>query len=256
MNYKLLLCSLLLLAAGGWLCAQTAATTGTTTAAGGFDYSRGRYGLAATTEVFSVPAELSHESGPWLFRATGSWLTIKGPSAAALTGGDGGLTRPTSASESGLGDLYLELTHRTMSVHEVNLDTTARVKLPTADEARGLGTGEADYYLQVTGHRTIGQVTPFATLGYRVLGDSVRYPLRDGFYATGGAHLRTSDRTVVTAALDWRSRILRGADPGIEASVGVTHDLTPRWRVFAYALAGFTDASPDAGTGLRLSYRF
>ncbi|MBI2514395.1 MAG: hypothetical protein HYV96_20670 [Opitutae bacterium] len=244
----------------GALLAQTTTPTpppSALTVGTGFDYSRGSYGLATDTTVTSVPVEFSYEGGPWIFRAFTSWLTIKGPSAAALTGGAGNLTRPTSASESGVGDVYLDLTYRPDAISDGwHLDPTVRVKLPTADEDRGLGTGEADYYAQLTGYRTFGSVTPFVTGGYRILGDSDRYQLRDGAYGSGGAHFRTSDRTVLTASLDWRSRVVDGGDAGTEATVAVTHDLNDRWRLFVYGQKGFTDASPDVGGGMRLSYRF
>lgn len=243
------------LLAGGILIAQS--TSPVHFVGSGVDYSRGRYGLATATEVVSFPLEITRETSRWVFRAMFSWLRITGPSAAALTGGDGGLTRPTSASESGVGDIYLDATHRSGALGGgLNLDTTFRVKLPTADERRGLGTGEPDYYAQVTAYRTFGDLTPFASGGYRVLGDSERYTLRDGAYASAGAHLRTSNRTVLTASFDWRDRIAPGADVAQEVSVAVTHDLTPRWRLLAYGVKGFTDASPDAGGGLRLNYRF
>lgn len=243
------------LLAGGFVIAQTTSPIHAVTS--GVDYSRGRYGFSSSTEVLSLPFEITRETGQWVFRAMFSWLNITGPSAAALTGGDGGLTRPTSASESGFGDVYVDATFRAGEIGGgVHLDTTLRAKLPTADERRGLGTGEPDYYAQVTAYRTFGRVTPFASAGYRVLGDSDRYQLRDGAYASGGAHFRTSERTIVTAALDWRDRIGPGADAAKEASLAVTHDITPHWRLLAYGLKGFSDASPDTGGGVRLSYRF
>lgn len=241
----------------GALLAQTDAPVAKTSLATGFDYSRGSYGLASDTTVTSVPVELTYDSGPWIFRAFTSWLTIKGPSAAALTGGSGNLTRPTASSESGLGDLYADATYRADPfANGVRVDTTLRAKIPTADEARGLGTGEADYYGQLNVYRTFGATTPYVTGGYRVLGDSDRYQLRDGPYASAGAHFRASDQTVITVGYDWSSRITDAADSASDAMVAVTHDVNDRWRVFAYALKGFTDASPDVGAGLRVSYRF
>lgn len=247
----------LALVAGALLAQTTTPPPPSISVGTGFDYSRGSYGLASDTTVTSVPVEFSYESSAWIFRAFTSWLTIKGPSAAALTGGAGSLTRPTSASESGVGDLYVDATYRSGDLgNGLNVDTTARVKLPTADDDRGLGTGEMDYYAQLTAYRTFGSVTPFVSGGYRVLGDSDRYQLRNGPYASGGAHFRTSDRTVLTASLDWRSRVIDGGDAGTDATLAVTHDLNDRWRLFVYGQKGFTDASPDVGGGMRLSYRF
>lgn len=250
------LCLPLFLAAAGLVSAQTAVTTipATTTLGTGFDYSRGDYGFATDTEVSSVPLNLVHERGPWLLSASLSWLNVKGP--ATIVGG-GGAPRPTTASESGLGDLYGGATYQFGTVGGVvDMSATARVKLPTADEDRGLGTGEADYYAEVTFFRTFSSVTPFVTVGYRVLGYNSTYGLRDGAYATGGAHFRLSTATVVSALVAWRRPIIAGGEDAREGMLMVSHDFAERWRVTAYALKGFTDASPDFGTGLAASWRF
>lgn len=220
----------------------------------GFDYSQGDYGFGADTEVFSVPLNLGYQSGPWLFNASFSHLTIKGP--ATIVGG-AGTPRPTAESESGLGDIYADATYQFGPVlGSVNLAATARVKLPTADEDRGLGTGAADYYGELTFSRTFGSTTPFAITGYRVLGDYAGYPLRNGAYVSAGAHFRVSDASVVSAMLNWRQRIVTGGDDSTDALLMFSHDLDARWRLMAYGLAGFTDASPDVGAGLQVTCRF
>lgn len=255
MKHLLLLLSAFL-AAAGLASAQTAVTTpaSSATLGTGFDYSRGDYSFATDTEVFSVPLNLGYERGPLALSASFSYLTVKGP--ATVVGG-GGAPRPTTASESGLGDIYAGATYRFGSMGgAVNMDATARVKLPTADEDRGLGTGAADYYGELSFYRTFSSVTPFVTVGYRVLGDNAAYDLRDGFYASGGAHFLLSTATVVSVLVNWRRPILAGGDDAREAMVMVSHDFAERWRVTAYALKGFTDASPDFGTGLAASWRF
>jgi hypothetical protein len=249
--------SFLLLAAGALVAgAQTTVTPppSVTTVGTGFDYSRGDYGFAQDTEVFSVPVMLSHESGSWLFNASVSHLTIKGP--ATVVGGSGA-PRPTTSSESGVGDVYLSATYQAGAIADVvNVSGTFRAKLPTADEDRGLGTGSADYYGELTFYRTFESVTPFVTLGYRVLGDGPTYELRNGIYAAGGAQFRASPATVLTAMLSWRRPIIAGGDDAMEGMVMATHDFADRWKLTAYALKGFTDASPDIGTGVQVSYKF
>lgn len=225
------------------------------TLASGFDYSRGDYGFPTNTEVFSFPLDLGYESGAWLWRASFTHLTIKGPAAIV---GDGAATRPTANSESGLGDIYLGATYRSArpAFGQVHIDPTVRVKLPTASETRGLGTGATDVYSQLDFYRTSGGVTPFVTVGYRVLGDNTTYQLHDGLYGSAGAHFRASPATVVTTSFDWGQRMLAGGSNTSDAMVAVTHDVDSRWRVMGYVLKGFTNASPDFGGGTRLTYRF
>lgn len=220
----------------------------------GFDYSRGKYGFATNTEVFSVPLNLGYDTGPWTLNLNLSYLTLKGP-ATVIAGT--GAARPTSASQSGVGDVYASLTHHFGAIiGDINVDATGRVKIPTANESRGLGTGKTDYYGEITFSRTIDTVTPFATAGYRVLGDSAIYQLRDGLYASAGAHFRVSPESVVTALVNWRQPIQTGSDHSIDAMVMFTHDVSASWRFSVYALKGFTDASPDIGAGLQLTRRF
>jgi hypothetical protein len=241
----------------GALRAQLTATPHPAPAAGvatGFDYSRGDYGFGTDTEVFSVPLDLSYEHGAWIWRANFSYLTVKGP--ATVVGGGGG-ARPTSASESGVGDIYLSGTYRFgETLGPWHLDATARVKLPTADEARGLGTGETDGYGQVDIYRSFGRVTPFVSAGWREFGTSALYPLHSGVYGAAGAHFRPGDTTIVTLSLDWGERLLDGQDNTADALVAVTREVTTSWRVMLYALAGFSDASPNFAGGGRLTYRF
>lgn len=248
---------------GVWLAAGAVLASGqtnvtppaaTTSLGSGFDYSRGDYGFATATEVWSVPFNLRHEDGPWTLTANWSYLTIKGP-ATVVAGG--GAARPTASSQSGIGDIYAGATYTFGAIGEgVNMAATARVKLPTADEGRGLGTGAADYYGEVTFYRTIDTVTPFVLAGYRVLGDNSTYTLKDGVYFAGGAHVRMSPETVFSALLNWRQRIVAGGDNSCDAMVMVTHDATTRWQFTGYLLKGFTNASPDVGVGAAANWKF
>ncbi|WP_138223302.1 transporter [Nibricoccus aquaticus] len=253
----------------------------------GFDYSRGSYGFAEDTEVFSVPLLLTYNVEKWVLRASVPYLKIKGPADAVGTTGasggggsgsssglsgvvpglpgstSGGTTsastpaRPVSNSESGIGDVMLGATRMLGPViGPVQVDLTARVKLPTADEAKGLGTGETDYYAQADFYYAGQTFIPFATLGYRFMTDSDLYALENGAYASLGSAYRLTDTTRAGVSLDWRQKIVDGGDDATEVSVFVAHDFSPRWNLILYALTGFTDASPDFGTGGSVSYRF
>jgi hypothetical protein len=257
----------------------------------GFDYSRGSYGFAEDTEVFSVPLLLTYNVEKWVLRASVPYLKIEGPADAVGTsgasggagggggssGGLGGIVpglpgstpagstpagvstpaRPISNSESGIGDVMLGATRMLGPViGPVQVDLTARVKLPTADEDKGLGTGETDYYAQTDFYYAGERFIPFATLGYRFMTDSDRYELKNGAYASVGSAYRLGDATRAGASFDWRQKIVEGGDDATEVSVFVAHDFNARWNLILYALTGFTDASPDFGAGGSVSCRF
>ncbi|HEY8994362.1 MAG TPA: hypothetical protein VIM71_06865 [Lacunisphaera sp.] len=219
-----------------------------------FNYSKGDYGFPTDTEVFSVPLNLGYQSGSWLLGASIPWIRITGPAANT---GAGGAPRPNASAESGLGDIYASATYRfSDTLGPINLAFTGRIKFPTADEAKGLGTGETDYYGQFDFYHTFGSSTPFVSVGYRILGDNALYQLSDGMFASAGSHFRVSPETVWTVAANWGQRIIAGGDASTDVMLAFTHDLDTRWQVSGYALKGFTDASPDHGAGLQLNYRF
>jgi hypothetical protein len=224
----------------------------------GFDYSRGDYGYATDTEVFMVPLNLSYETGPWLFRASLPWLRVDGPASTVTGSPIGGVPgRPVTSSESGMGDATLGATYRVGQVFEnVHLDLTGRVKFGTADVDKGLGTGKMDHYFQADFARSLGATTPFLSVGYRSMGASPQYPLRDGLYFSGGLVYRYSLYTSFGAAYDWRQRLIRGGDHASEAMVFLSHRFDDRWNVQTYALTGFSQASPDFGGGFMLNYRY
>jgi hypothetical protein len=256
-SLRLLLLSCASLGLAGALAAQpptAPAALLTSSASSGFDYSTGKYGFTESTEVYSVPLDLSHENGAWLWRANFSYLTIKGP--ATIVGG-GGAARPTSNSESGFGDIYLSGAYRFGELlGPWHLDVTARVKLPTASEARGLGTGETDFYGQADIYRSFGSVTPFFTAGWREFGTSAQYQLNSGVYASAGVHFRLSEATLLITSFDWGEELLAGEDDTMDVLAAVSHEVNANWRAMVYALAGLTDASPDFAIGVRATYRF
>lgn len=229
----------------------------TLTVSSGLDYSRGSYGFDTDTEVFLVPLNLSYETGAWLLRAGLPWLRIDGPASTVSGAAFGGVPgRPITSSESGMGDATLGATYRFGPVIEnVHLDLTGRVKFGTADVEKGLGTGKMDHYLQADLARSFGAVTPFATLGYRFMGQTPEYPLRDGAYLSGGFAYRYSLYTSLGLAYDWRQRLTREGDDAREVTGFFVHRFDDRWSVQTYALAGFTEASPDVGGGFMLNYR-
>ncbi|MCF3651931.1 hypothetical protein [Synoicihabitans lomoniglobus] len=224
----------------------------------GVSYSRGDYGLATDTEVLVVPFNYVNETGPWKFRATLPWLHLTGPAAVVADGGGtaGGPVRPNGSSTSGLGDSMLTATYALAAPPAGwRTDLSAKVKLPTGDEDRGLGTGEFDYYGQVDFYRTYASFTPFFNGGYRVLGDGI-YQLKDGFYASGGVVVPIADASSIGGALNWREAIVAGGDDATEASAFYHTQLSSNWSTTVYAMKGFTDASADYGAGASFSFKF
>lgn len=220
----------------------------------GLNYVTGKYGLSQDTTVWVQTTSVSYEANPWKFEATLPLVSLHGP--ATIIGNVG---RASSTTERGLGDVTMAATYKILQpgAKVSDFDVTGRVKLPTADQAKGLGTGQTDFDLEANYHHSFGTLTPFATLGYRFLGRSTAYPLKDGLYSTVGvaAPLEGSDNTV-GAALTWRQPIVAGADHATELMAFLNHRMDAGWHATTYVLTGFTNASPDLGVGASVGFKF
>lgn len=223
----------------------------------GFDYSSGDYGLSEDTRMLAVPLTATYRSDTWTFRASLPYLRVSGPAYVVPELGGVGGVRPVSTTESGVGDLILSASYA-LPFREGSpaFDLSAKVKLGTADDAKGLGTGESDFYAQADVYQVFGDFAPFGTLGYRVLGDPAGFDLKDGLFAAAGVSYRWSEPTRIGGVFDWRQRTVDGGDAAFEFTAFVTHRFDDRWRLQVYVVKGFTDASPDAGIGTVVGYSF
>jgi hypothetical protein len=247
-------------AAGSFMIAGSAAAQ--TSLGTGVEYTTGKYGGTEKTDTLYVPFVAKHETGPWILKATIPYLRISGPANVIGAGADR-VTLPGAAAgrrtESGLGDVVASAFYvlRDERSNGLGIDVGVKVKLPTADEAKGLGTGKTDYSLQADFFKPLGgAVTAFGSLGYRWYGDLAGVDLRNVPYGAIGASYRMSADTTIGAAYDYRPRITSGGSAISEATAFWSQRLTGQWKLQLYGVVGFSDASPDAGIGALLDYRF
>jgi len=227
----------------------------------GIDYSSGDYGGdPVDTKITYMPFITSYRSGSWTLKATVPWVQIEG-AGTVIGAGDGGVVigsgQNQSTSESGLGDIWLGASHNIDAVSEdlFYLDLAAKVKLPTADEDKGLGTGEVDYTVQADIYKPMGDRMPFATLAYKIKGDPAGIELDNVLYASLGTDFVHSELTHLGLTLDYQEAATDSADHALEAMAYINRKLDDRWSLMFYGYKGLADGSPDYGGGLQLSYK-
>lgn len=230
----------------------------------GVDYSSGDYGGdPIDTDITNVPFSASYKTGRWKFKATVPWVQISGPGTVIGAGdgsvvvGDGNGSAVRKRTESGLGDIWLGASYATSFIPPefFYLDLTGKVKLPTADEDKGLGTGETDYTLQADVFKPIGRFTPFATVAYKIKGDPSGVELDNVYYLSGGSAYKVSDNTSLGASLDFQEASTNSSDDAMDALAYVNQKLNKKWSVTVYGYKGLEDGSPDYGLGLQTSYK-
>ena len=224
----------------------------------GADYSRGDYGDTQDTEVWYVPVTGKAQYENWTAKVTVPWLRIKGP-GAIVGSGDGSVTQTGGAAvttEEGMGDIVAALMY-TFDFEKIatSLDVTGKVKLPTADEDKGLGTGETDYTLGAEITKTIDKANISAALSRKFVGSNATLNLHDVWIASVGAGYKLTPDLDVGVSYDWRQSASNGEQPR-DATLYASYKLTPQVNLQVYGVTGFSDASADTGGGMMIGYKF
>src|SRR5437899_11701427 len=164
------------------------------------DYSVGDYGTGKDTTLLYVPFTLGVRpfdrfwlsvTVPYLYQTgqnivlTGGGVAVKGKKS------NGKLTSPTtSTTESGLGDVLAKASLILVEEKDFIPEITPyfKVKFPTADKDRGLGTGEFDETLGVDVSKLlVGSLSGYLTLAYTFIGEPPGTTLHDSFGWSVGA---------------------------------------------------------------------
>ena len=225
----------------------------------GYDYSTGSYGNTSDTDIHYIPFSLSYKAFPWNLKLTVPYIRITGP-GGVVGGVDGGLVIGTGSNkrmtEQGIGDVVVSTSYALDTLWDSGpfVDLTGKIKFATADEEKGLGTGENDYSLQIDVANTYGQVTPFATLGYKFMGDPSGIELDDIWFGSVGFDYKISSSLNGGVSLDFREATFSGSDDPREAVGYLNWKLSNNLSVMSYGVIGFSDGSPDTGVGLQLTY--
>jgi hypothetical protein len=130
------------------------------------------------------------------------------------------------------------------------------VKLATADEDKGLGTGEHDFIFLLDLYQTFDRVTGFGGVGYHILGDAPGQPLDNVWSANLGFSYKLDERDSAGLSLDGRQRVVPGASPQRELTGFFVRQLDRLWKAQLYALIGLANGSPDWGFGLSAARPF
>ncbi len=240
-----------------------AAQAGDLTLSTGLDYSSGKYGSSAATDILYLPLTAKYESGKSTFKATLPYLRVTAPTGGTVVTVDGNGQVIYSGSgprstEEGLGDMTFSYGYSVFEEPRNGflVDLIGKFKLATADEAKGLGSGKNDLSAQVDLYYLAGALSPFMTLGYRMPGSPAGLDLRDLWYGTLGLGYRFSRENSAGIMWDLRQASRVGGKSANEMTLYWVHKLEPDLKLQIYAVHGFSDASADRGAGLMILKTF
>lgn len=246
----------------------------------GADYTSGKYGGNTSTDILYVPFTGKYETNLYSLRLTVPYIRITGPgnvvgginpivienegSGRRRQGGGGfennsvgggGTARTT---EDGLGDVIAAASVNVLDMQSQSLliDLTGKVKFGTADERKGLGTGENDYSAQVDISKAIDRFSLFGSAGYRFIGDPPGINLRNIAYGSVGGSYKFTQSVSGGVVFDFAQATSSSSSPAREVTAFFSFKVTPVSKLQVYGLRGFSNGSPDYGVGVNYSYGF
>ena len=222
-------------------------------------FSSGDYGESLKTDILYFPVSYSVNKGKWAAELTVPHLRVDGVSSVLVN--VGGVNRAVAGTareqNSGIGDSTLAVTYQMDPISESSpfIDLRLDIKIPTADQNRGLGTGEMDYSTQVDISQNYGNSVLFGTFGYTFRGKTDLYAgLEDSAYLQLGVARPLNPKWNIGAFYDFR-------EPASMFSAEV-HELVPyfswqiseSWSFTGLTAFGFTEASADTAVLGQISY--
>ena len=203
---------------------------------GGF--KTGDFGTPIRTNVYYVNSVLGYVSSTYDLSVSVPYLTLK----------NSGSVPGMMDSSSGIGDVILR-GGRVLVPEGGNgfsLDGSLGVKLPTADDTKGLGSGEADYGAFLGLHQRLGQFLVSFSGGYIKIGDPPQTNYNDIFlYGIGVS--RSFNRTNLSLSFQGRQAVIPGAQDPQEIVIDVFHALNSNYALKGGAFEGLNKGGPDAG---------
>ncbi len=225
------------------------------------NYSVGDYGTGKDTTFVYVPFTLGVTP---LDRFTLS-LTVpfvrQTTQTVVRTGGGVAVRRGQQGkqTEEGVGDILLKGSYIVLREQPLLPEVAPylTLKFPTADEDRGLGTGEFDETVGVdVGKRLVGGLSGFLGLSYTFVGEPSGTDLRDTFGWRVGAAYTVIQPLSVFASLEGATAITPGQEDPLELRAGAEFTLTKTLGLTGSVMKGLSDGSADWGISAGLALRF
>lgn len=227
----------------------------------GLDYSQGKYGGTINTDQWTMPVVAKYEGSRWMLKASLPYVWIRNvnPNSRGENLPCGNAVN-TPANVDGWGDLVTSGSYTVLQSDGLIVDVGGKVKFATGDKDKCLSTGKNDYSIYSDIAKQFGNFTAFGGLGWTAKGDpeflGTTTNYRNPFFANVGGAYKLTGSTSVGASYDFRQRLTAAGEPISEATLFVTHKYSPNFKVQAYAIKGFSDASPDFGVGGLVSVGF
>lgn len=163
-----------------------------------------------------------------------------------------------SSQEQGLGDVLIRGGYRFLPETEDgwSLDGEGALKLPTASDTKGLGTGRTDVGGFLSLHQRMG-IFQWTLMGGWIQATSTKETaatsgLNAGAYDVGLSGTWDFDHTRWGLSFEARGATYQGLPGAKEISLDVFHPVSSVWGIKAVLTAGLTDGGPRQSVGVAI----
>lgn len=224
---------------------------------GGY-YSSGDYGadretFREDTRIYSVPFSLQARQWPWSVKLATSYVKLL--SNEVITGG--GTERETvTKTEAGVGDTLFTVSHGWLSNTSKTLYSSAwlKIKIPTADEAKDLGSGEFDFEPGFSLSQRANW-SPFIRLSFRWRGDSNETNYNHQWKTVIGLSHKLNTQWLLSGFISSRQASTQRGSTATSAYLSFRYQINQVWRVTPYVSYGLATGSPAYAIGWNVNYR-
>lgn len=225
------------------------------------NYETGEYGTSTRTETLYMPVTLkryflegdasvtipyiSQTSSSEVVTIDGSVFQIKRSPGPAVT-------------NSGLGDVVLKGSYYLLAEGKkwpFDLNLSAKIKMPTASDSKGLGTGEFDTGLGLEFAKALPSgFTGYFDIYYTAIGDPPGLDLEDRVSFDAGFSRTLDARWTLSAFYEESTPLVRDNANLRDFLVSFEYKTDERTKIFFGSTLGLTNTSPDYGFTVGASF--
>lgn len=228
-------------------------------ASASINYETGTYGSASRTDTFYMPVTLKRYFSEGDLSVTVPYINQKnGAGVVTVDGSVFGVNGSSSQSTaSGVGDIVLKgsyylLTESNKTPFDLNI--VAKLKVPTGDDSKGLGTGEFDTGMGLEFAKALPNgFFGYFDLYYTFIGDPPGLELEDRFAFDVGFSKRIDPRWTVSAFYEESTPLLKPNSNLRDVLVNFEFKVDERTKLFFGGTVGLSETGPDYGLSVGAS---
>ena len=193
---------------------------------------------------------------PYLRQSSAGQVTWVGGKPVRVGRGNGAAS---ASAESGLGDIILRGTYELKrdGPKSFGLGLAGRLKLPTADENKGLGTGEMDEGVGLEFSKEINPDWTMLADGYfTIIGDPAGMNFYNQVSLDIGFYKKLSGKLGLTVLYEAQSAMVQGNSDPRSLSGTLSYRVRDGIQFSGGLPLGLSNGSPDTGLSLGLSRKF